>query len=172
MIFLRGTAQGTIQSVAVRRGGHGTSAPEIEYSYTVDGRRHVSRRFAPGFFSGGTWTGGGRAASDYRAGQDVRIHYDPRDPASACLAYGWHPWSLGLPLFVVGLSLQGWGSRRGGRKGRAAQIAGWTMFPLAIVGFALIRDVLRPSDLPTAAAIAAAVALGVGGYFFSQPTAT
>jgi hypothetical protein len=154
---MRATTTGTIESVGIRRGGHGTSAPKIEYSYSVDGRRHVSGRFSPGLFARGTWTGGGHAANGYLSGQTVVVHYDPRRPEDACLAYGWHCWSLGLPLFLVGMGLQGWGGRRGGRRGRVAQIVGWTMVPLAVASFALIRDVLHPADLPVAAAMAAVV---------------
>ena len=158
MIARRAVTTGTIESVGVRRGGHGTSAPKIEYSYTVDGRRHVSGQVAPGFLARKTtWTGGGGATCGYRAGQEVRVHYDPRRPQDACLEYGWHSWSLGLPLFLVGMGLQGWGGRRGGRRGRVAQVVGWTLVPLAVLCLFLIRDVLRPSDLPRAAAIAAVV---------------
>jgi hypothetical protein len=157
LLAMRGTTTGTVEAVGVRRGGRGTSAPKIEYTYTVDGRRHVSDRFAIGLFAKGTWSGGGRAAGDYHAGQKVIVHYDPRRPEDACLAYGWHPWSIGLPLFLVGLGLQGWGSRCGGKSGRIAQAVGWTLFPLGFAGLGLIRDVLRPSDLPLAAALAAVV---------------
>src|SRR6185503_950253 len=101
-----------------------------------EGHHHVSGQYAPGFCSRGTWTGGGRAADDYHAGQNVRVHYDPRRPAHACLAYGWHSWSIGLPLFVIGLGLQGWGSGRGGRRGFIAQVVGWTMVPLGVASFA------------------------------------
>ncbi|RPH38013.1 MAG: hypothetical protein EHM91_14370 [Planctomycetota bacterium] len=83
--------------------------------------------------------------------------YDPRRHQDACLAYGWHSWSLGLPLFLVGMGLQGWGDRRGGRRGRVAQVVGWTLVPLAFLCLFLIHDVLRPSDLPMAGAIAVAV---------------
>ena len=157
LLAMRGRTAGTIESVSVRRGGHGTSAPEIHFSYTVDGRRYVSDQFSPGVFSRGTWTGGGNAAVHYRAGQAVQVHYDPRRPDDACVAYGWHCWSLGLPLFAIGLGLQGWGSRQSGRRARIAQAIGWTMVPLAVICFSAIREVLRPSDLPVAAAIAAPV---------------
>jgi hypothetical protein len=160
LIALRGTTSGTIESVGVRRGAHGTTAPQIEFSYIIDGRRYVSDQFSPGRFAGGTWTGGGRAARDYVAGQTVRVHYDPQHPSHACLAYGWHSWAIGLPLFLVGMGLQGWGGRRGGRRGRAAEIVGWTFAPLGIASLALIRDVLHPSQLPTAAALGA-VAIAV-----------
>ena len=77
----------------------------------------------------------------------MKVHYNPFHPEDACLAYGWNPWSLGLPLFLVGMSLQGWGSRRGGRRGDFAQAVGWTLVPLSVICFAFIHDVLRPSDL-------------------------
>lgn len=157
LFALRGTAVGTVEKVGIRRGSKGTSAPKIEYSYTVEGRRYVYDRFAPGFFAKGTWSGGGRAAAGYEVGQQVPVHYDPQRPEDACLACGWHSWSIGLPFFLVGLGLQGWGSRRGGRRGVAAQIAGWTLFPLGVASLVLIRDVLRPSELPIAAGLAAFV---------------
>jgi peptidoglycan/LPS O-acetylase OafA/YrhL len=87
----------------------------------------------------------------------VLVHYDPRRPEDACLAYGWHSWSIGLPLFFLGMGLQGWGERRGGRRGRVAQVVGWTLVPLAVLCLFLTHDVLRPSDLPLAGAIAVAV---------------
>ena len=157
LLSLRGTTIGTVEKVGMRRGSKGTSAPKIEYSYRVDGRRYTYDRFAPGLFAKGTWSGGGRAAADYEVGQPVQVHYDPRNPEDACLAYGWHVGSIGLPFFVVGLGTQGWGERRGGRKGRIAQVIGWTLFPLGLAAFILIRGVLRPSDLPVAAGIAAFV---------------
>jgi len=156
-MMLRATTAGIIESVGVQRGSHGTSAPKISFSYSVDGHRHNSDRFSPGFFTGGTWTGGGRAADDYDVGQTVVVHYDPLHAEDACLAYGWNPWSVGLPLFLAGMSLQGWGGRRGGRRGNIARVVGWTLAPLGIACFALIRDVLRPSDLPIAAGIGMAV---------------
>jgi len=163
---MRATTPGTVESVSVRRGGHGTSAPQIVFSYAVDGRRYDSDHYAPGFLARGTWTGGGGAATGYTAGQNVQVHYDPLRPADACIAYGWHCWSVGLPLFLVGMGLQGWGSRRGGRVGHAAQAVGWTMVPLAVASFMFIRVVLRPSDLPIAAAIAAPV-FGANALYWS-----
>jgi 4-amino-4-deoxy-L-arabinose transferase-like glycosyltransferase len=90
-------------------------------------------------------------------GQNVLVHFNPDRPAHACIAYGWHAWSIGLPLFLIGMGLQGWGSLRRSRRGFVAQVAGWTLAPLGFASLGLIRDVLHPSELPTAAAIAAAV---------------
>lgn len=154
LIRMRASTVGTLESVKVRRGGKGTSSPQVAYSYTVRGERHVSTCFAPGFWAKGTWSGGGRAVAGYVEGQSVTVHYNPDDASEACLAYGWHPWSVGLPFFLIGLALQGWGGRREGRARRAAHVAGWTLFPL---GFASIASgaTLLPSSLPSTLLLAA-----------------
>jgi hypothetical protein len=163
MIRLRATAPGRVEFSRVRHGGKGTTAPDVLFTYTVDGRRYDSNRFAPGWTQGCSRTGGGAAAAEYFDGQDVVVHYDPDRPYEACLAWGWSSTSLGLPFLIGGFCLRGWGSRSPGRGRRAARIAGWMLIPLGGLTLYTVPGVLAPSALPAAAGVAAlafAVSLG------------
>ena len=150
MIRMRATVPGRVEYSRVKRGGKGTSAPDVLFSYTVNGTCYDSNRFAPGFSQGCTSTGGGRAAEDFRDGQDVVVHYDPDRPYDACLAWGWNAFSFALPFFILGMGMRGYGGR--------VKIAGWTLLMLAIPTLFFLRGVLTPAQLPTAA-LAAGIAL-------------
>jgi len=147
MIRMRAVAPGRVESSRVRRGNKGSSAPDVLISYTVNGVRYESNRFSPGFSQGCASTGGGGAAEAFRVGQDVVVHYDPDRPYEACLAWGWSSLSFGLPFFILGMGLRGYGG--------SARIAGWALLLLAVPTLFFLPGVLTPAQLPTAAAAAA-----------------
>ena len=93
-----GTARATIQNVATTLSTRG-SRPVIAYTYCAGDHRYQSERYLPGFGGNwGTWTGGGNAASHYRVGQQVTIHYRPDDPQHSFLEFGWFKWTVFLFL--------------------------------------------------------------------------
>ncbi|MFQ5500274.1 MAG: DUF3592 domain-containing protein, partial [Candidatus Zixiibacteriota bacterium] len=101
--------------IVISSGIKGTYAhhPEIEYSYSVQGRtyRAVSDLQAPGF--GGKRKRAEAAevlTSEHSIGDSVRVHFDPSSPSTARI-YISPPWHLfgrlgfGLVLWMAGLVL-------------------------------------------------------------------
>ncbi|MBI1354041.1 MAG: DUF3592 domain-containing protein [Acidobacteria bacterium] len=80
-----------------------TYFPEVQYSYSVDGRPYASKRFSLGEDAQDYQERDDavKAASAYRAGDAIDVYYDPSDPSSAVLQKGftmgsWVPLLMGL----------------------------------------------------------------------------
>ncbi len=166
MLHMRATATGVLRKKEIVCSGLGTR-PTVEYSYRVGGKEYESTRYLPGFLGNwGAWTGGGRDVRGLVPGQAVTVHYDPADPSRACSLYGWFKWSVGLPLFIVGMAVYGRARVRWvARSLKAMRIGSAIGFALAICGFACLvgPDVVRPDRwawylLIVAGAIAVALA--------------
>ncbi len=143
LIRMRSSADAVIITAEAERDGRHTGRPRIVYRYTVGGREYESSRYLPGFLGNrGSWIGGADAASRYKDGQQVTVHYRAADPVQACLAYGWFKCSVGLTALAWGLIVNSrWGSR-GGRWRWAATMA----VPLYAVGCLFIGpDAIAPS---------------------------
>lgn len=75
--------------------------PEVEYEYLVDGElfegnriSHIHIRLIGTFLGGAT-----RTADHYRLGREVKVAYDPDNPASSVLEPGFDPKVLVIPGF-------------------------------------------------------------------------
>jgi hypothetical protein len=78
-------------------------APEVEYSYTVDGQTFTATRI--GFVSDGDYDSSSMGAANdiaqsWKNKSDLRAFYDPSEPSRACLAPG-----AELRLFTLAMVL-------------------------------------------------------------------
>ncbi len=95
-----------------RRGKRSYKA-EINYSYTVDGRRHRGNKLT---FLESSWSSPARAAqvqAQYPVGAVVDVYYDPQNPARTVLEPGvnindWAVLVAGLVCLAAGISFGVW----------------------------------------------------------------
>ena len=131
------TAQGVVTSSRVERketrtrgGGYNAHYDaDVAYRYAVGGRSYESSTFVFGVSHSFPDSAAAQAEVDaYPPGRPVRVFYDPRDPARACVTPGVVPsgfdllvWTSGVfVLFGAALVVLGVRQRRAGRRARLA----------------------------------------------------
>lgn len=113
------TVQGKVLSADVRSPHKSGSSSqsfhlEVEYEYTVDGKRYTSNRYqlgsGPSHGNHGDVESAKADAEKYPVGSEITVHYHPENPHSAVLQTGvswggYVPLILGVPFFTLGLLL-------------------------------------------------------------------
>ena len=99
------TVNGTIASCRVAEStasDSGTSYQvEVRYLYAVSGRNYEGTRIAFGY-SGSSGRGAHQEiAARLNSAESVLVHYNPRNPATAVLAYGWNRSIILLLVFGI-----------------------------------------------------------------------
>jgi hypothetical protein len=90
---------------------HGSrTEANVEYTYTVNGRRYRNDTIAFGMLRGKlTWGDADRRLAEFPVGKRVTVYYDPRRPRVACLRRGGLGWEdpLVVVVGVIGLVMGG-----------------------------------------------------------------
>jgi hypothetical protein len=83
--------------------------PDVEYEYTVDGQDYVGNTITVGAKVSTNVAGGAqKKVNEYPVGKEVKVHYDPDDPAESCLEPGVRasasiPFWAGIGVLFIGV---------------------------------------------------------------------
>ena len=87
-------------------GRHGSSGPDIHYTYAVGGNRYSGSRLEFGSYSANT-SYASDAVAAFLEGADVPVYYDPAHPESSVLRRGANWLAYTLPVLSVLMALFG-----------------------------------------------------------------
>ena len=87
-------------------GRHGSSGPDIRYTYAVGGRQFAGSRLEVVTYSANT-SYASDAVAEFQEGAEVPVHYDPAHPGSSVLRTGANWVAYAIPVLSIVLIVFG-----------------------------------------------------------------
>ncbi|MEM7478180.1 MAG: DUF3592 domain-containing protein [Planctomycetota bacterium] len=105
LVLMDSKTQGIVSNVEQKT--HRSEASTlVTYTFEVDGTEIRSTRVFPGFLGNkGGYTGSGKLARQFPAGQQCEVYFDASNPSRCALMRGWFCWSVAFTAAVWGIFL-------------------------------------------------------------------